>query len=185
MCQKIRAEVSPSLPIPKLTQYIQFVKSGQKIWAGPPPSFGQNPKEQLLFFGRPSLSWGKMRTLFAWGVWLAFSTLTYETWGLIDGYGICFTVAQGSVTLLASGGYGIDYIMLNKFRISRPSKTCWNSVASHSLPLQWQWLWGWCIDSNYWQCVPPWPSLLPCSLALMLKCFGHACAFHGGKRRFR
>ena len=26
---------SPSLPIPKLTQYIQFVKSGQKIWAGP------------------------------------------------------------------------------------------------------------------------------------------------------
>ena len=36
MCQKISAEVSPSLPIPKLTQYIQFKKSGQKIWAGPP-----------------------------------------------------------------------------------------------------------------------------------------------------
>ena len=32
---------------------IQFVKSGQKIWAGPspPPSIGQNPKEQLLFSG--------------------------------------------------------------------------------------------------------------------------------------
>ena len=52
MCQKIWAGVSPSLPIPKLTQYIQFVKSGQKIWAGPsPPSIGQNPKEQLLFSG--------------------------------------------------------------------------------------------------------------------------------------
>ena len=35
ICQKIWAGVSPSLPIPKLTQYIQFVKSGQKIWAGP------------------------------------------------------------------------------------------------------------------------------------------------------
>ena len=30
---------------------IQFVKSGQKLWAGPPLSFGQNPKEQLLFSG--------------------------------------------------------------------------------------------------------------------------------------
>ena len=57
MRQKIWAGVFPSLPIPKLTQYIQFVKSGQKIWAGPyPPSFGQNLKEQLLFLGRPSLS---------------------------------------------------------------------------------------------------------------------------------
>ena len=56
ICQKIWAGVSPSLPIPKLTQYTQFVKSGQKIWAEPsPPSFGQNPKEQLLFFGKPSL----------------------------------------------------------------------------------------------------------------------------------
>ena len=27
------------------------MKSGQKIWAGPAPSFGQNPKEQLLFSG--------------------------------------------------------------------------------------------------------------------------------------
>ena len=25
------------------------MKSGQKIWAGPPPSCGQHPKEQLLF----------------------------------------------------------------------------------------------------------------------------------------
>ena len=35
---------------------IQFVKSGQKISAGPPlpPSFGQNPNEQLLFFVKPS-----------------------------------------------------------------------------------------------------------------------------------
>ena len=184
MCQKIWVGVSPSLSIPKLTQYIQFVKVDKEFGQGPPLIWTKS-KEQLLFFRRPSLSWAEMRTLFAWGVWLAFSTLTYETCWLIDGYGICFTVAQGSVTLLASGGYGIDYIMLNKFRISRASKTCWNSVASHSLPLQWQWLWGWCIDSNYWQCVPPWPSLLPCSLALMLKCFGHACAFHGGKRRFR
>ena len=51
MCQKIWAGVSPSLPIPKLTQFIQILKSGQKIWACPPPSFGQNPKEQLLFSG--------------------------------------------------------------------------------------------------------------------------------------
>ena len=54
MCQQIWAGVSPSLPIPKLTQYIQFVKSGQKIWA-----FGQNPKEQLLSFGKPSLTIAK------------------------------------------------------------------------------------------------------------------------------
>ena len=52
MCQKIWAGVSPSLPIPKLTQYIEFVKSGRKNWAGPsPPSFGQNSKEQLFFSG--------------------------------------------------------------------------------------------------------------------------------------
>ena len=56
MWQKIWAGVSSSLPIPKLTQYIQLVKSGQKFWQPPPPSFGQNPKEQLLFFGRPSLT---------------------------------------------------------------------------------------------------------------------------------
>ena len=37
ICQTISAVVTPSLPIPKLTQYIQFVKSGQKNWAGPPP----------------------------------------------------------------------------------------------------------------------------------------------------
>ena len=37
---------------------------------------------------------------------------------MIDGYGICFTVAQGSVTLLASGDSVIDYIMLKKIRIS-------------------------------------------------------------------
>ena len=31
---------------------IQFVKSGQKFGQGPPPpSFGQNPKEQLFFSG--------------------------------------------------------------------------------------------------------------------------------------
>ena len=33
----IRYGVSPSLPIPKLTQYIQFMKSGQKFGQGPPP----------------------------------------------------------------------------------------------------------------------------------------------------
>ena len=33
----IWAGVSPSLLIPKLTQYIQFVKSGQKTWAEPSP----------------------------------------------------------------------------------------------------------------------------------------------------
>ena len=49
------------LPLPPHPQidpiYIQFMKSGQKIWAGPcpPPSFGQNPKEQLLYFMKPSL----------------------------------------------------------------------------------------------------------------------------------
>ena len=34
------------------------MKSGQKIKQGPPPppSFGQNPKEQLLFFVKPSLT---------------------------------------------------------------------------------------------------------------------------------
>ena len=38
----------------KVYSNIQFVKSGQKIWAGPsPPSIGQNPKEQLLFSGDP------------------------------------------------------------------------------------------------------------------------------------
>ena len=32
------------------------MKRCQKIWAGPcPPSFGQNPKEEQLFFGKPSL----------------------------------------------------------------------------------------------------------------------------------
>ena len=33
------------------------MKRCQKIWAvpSPPPSFGQNPKEQLLFFVKPSL----------------------------------------------------------------------------------------------------------------------------------
>ena len=36
MCQKIWAGVSPSLPIPKLTQYIRFLRCGQN-WAGPPP----------------------------------------------------------------------------------------------------------------------------------------------------
>ena len=55
MCQKIWAGVSPSLPIPKLTQYIQFVKSGQKIWAGPsPPLNWTKSKRTATFFGRPS-----------------------------------------------------------------------------------------------------------------------------------
>ena len=39
-----------------LTKYA-FMRSGQKIWARPyPPSFEQNPKEQLLFFMNPSHS---------------------------------------------------------------------------------------------------------------------------------
>ena len=59
--KKIGQGVSPPplLPIPKLTQYIQFVKSGQKFWAGHPPPLiwtKNNPKEQLLFFGKPSLT---------------------------------------------------------------------------------------------------------------------------------
>ena len=46
---------SPSLPIAKLTQYIQFVKSGQKIWAGPsPPLNWTKSKRTATFFGRPS-----------------------------------------------------------------------------------------------------------------------------------
>ena len=54
MCQKIWAGVSPSLPIPKLTQYIQFVKVDKKLEQGP-CSFVQNPKYQLLFLVKPSL----------------------------------------------------------------------------------------------------------------------------------
>ena len=51
MCQKIWAGVSPSLPIPKLTQYIQFVKSGRKIWAGPslPPQLDKIQKNSYFF----------------------------------------------------------------------------------------------------------------------------------------
>ena len=56
MCQKIWAGVSPSLPIPKLTQYIQFVKSGQKIWAGPPPLIWTKSKRTATFFGKPFLT---------------------------------------------------------------------------------------------------------------------------------
>ena len=58
MCQTIWAGVSPSLPIPKLTQYMQFGKSGKRFWTGPspPPSFGQNSKERLFFFRKPSLT---------------------------------------------------------------------------------------------------------------------------------
>ena len=49
--KKIGAGVSPSLPIPKLTQYIQFVKSGQKIWAGPsPPLIWTKSKRTATFF---------------------------------------------------------------------------------------------------------------------------------------
>ena len=59
MCQKIWAGVSPSLPIPKLTQYIQFVKSGQKIWEGPYPHplIWTKSKRTATFFGKPSLSY--------------------------------------------------------------------------------------------------------------------------------
>ena len=57
MCQKIWARVSPSLPIPKLTQYIQFVKSGQKIWAGFPPLIWTRSKRTAIFLGhRPLLA---------------------------------------------------------------------------------------------------------------------------------
>ena len=31
-------------------------KEDKKFWQGPPPSFGQNPAEQLLFLGKPSLT---------------------------------------------------------------------------------------------------------------------------------
>ena len=50
MCQKIWAGVSPSLATPKLTQYIQFVKSGQKIWAGSPPLIWTKSKRIAIFF---------------------------------------------------------------------------------------------------------------------------------------
>ena len=51
MCQKIWAGVSPSLPIPKLTQYVQFVKRGQKIWAGHlPPLIWAKSKRTASFF---------------------------------------------------------------------------------------------------------------------------------------
>ena len=35
-----------------------LLKRWQKFWAGPSPSFGQNPKEQQFFFGNPSLICG-------------------------------------------------------------------------------------------------------------------------------
>ena len=49
MCQQIWAGVSPSLPIPKLTQFIQFVKSGQKIWAGPPLIWTKSKRTAIFF----------------------------------------------------------------------------------------------------------------------------------------
>ena len=62
MCQKIWAGVSPSLPkkFPRLTQYIQFVKSGQKIWPGPsPPLIWTKSKRTATFFpgDRPLVCW--------------------------------------------------------------------------------------------------------------------------------
>ena len=58
VAKKIWAGVSPSLPIPKLTQYIQFVKSGQKIWAGPSPLIWTKSKRTATFFSgnHPSLT---------------------------------------------------------------------------------------------------------------------------------
>ena len=45
------------IPIPQLTQYIQFVKSGPKIWAGPsPPLIWTKSKRTATFIGRLSLS---------------------------------------------------------------------------------------------------------------------------------
>ena len=58
MWQKIWAGVSPSLPIPKLTHYIQFVKSWRKIWAGPspPPLIWTKSKRTATFFLELSLT---------------------------------------------------------------------------------------------------------------------------------
>ena len=50
MCQEVWAGVSPSLPIPKLTQYIQFMKSGKKNWAGPSPPHLDKIQENSYFF---------------------------------------------------------------------------------------------------------------------------------------
>ena len=50
MCRKIWTGISPSLPIPKLTQYIQFVKSGKKIGQGPPPPHLDKIQENSYFF---------------------------------------------------------------------------------------------------------------------------------------
>ena len=37
-----------------------LMKRRQKVWVGPsPPSFGQNPKEQQVFLGKPSLTLAK------------------------------------------------------------------------------------------------------------------------------
>ena len=95
MCQKIWTRVSHSLLIPKLTQYIQFVKSGQKILAGPSllPSFGQNPKEQLLFSGNLPLILQsfKWKTLFVNRLFRGKFPLEYilSWWGLI-----CYLVSE-------------------------------------------------------------------------------------------
>ena len=54
--KKIWAGVPPSHPHPQIDPNIQFVKNGHKFGQAPPPSFGQNPKERLLFFVKPSLN---------------------------------------------------------------------------------------------------------------------------------
>ena len=46
----------PPSPFPNYTNIYSLWKVDKKFGQGPPPSFGQNPEEQLLFFGRPSLS---------------------------------------------------------------------------------------------------------------------------------
>ena len=50
ICQTISAVVTPSLPIPKLTQYIQFVKSGQKNLGSPPHLIWTKSKRTATFF---------------------------------------------------------------------------------------------------------------------------------------
>ena len=61
MCQKNWKGDSPSLLIPKLTQNIQFVKSGQKIWAGPspPPHLDKIQKNSYFFSENLPWEWNK------------------------------------------------------------------------------------------------------------------------------
>ena len=104
MYQQIWAGVSPSLPIPKLTQYIQFVKSGQKIWAGPsPPLNWTKSKRTATFFGKPSVSgWSELD--FSVGLLISsFYQLQIEDSPMFDRHVGCQTFKPSQVCMKTRG----------------------------------------------------------------------------------